>query len=320
MIFNNLFVVEKTDRLDYTLIKLLNINRSLSKKLIESNAVKVNNVLQNKPGKKIFKGDYIEVNLDMISKLSNNKLNYIKPIKIDFDVIFENDDIIVINKPINIPVHPSYKQNITLINGVVYYLKNINKNYHFVAPVNRLDKLTSGIVIFSKTYKAHKIISNLFKNRKVKKTYLAVVNGKYLGPNIITSYIYKKPYHFRYDSTTSALPNTKFAQTNVQNLIYLEKNNLSVLKIYPVTGRTHQIRVHLSSVGYPILGDTLYGGIPYKRLMLHSWAVEFEYYIDSVNSVYDKNLTKINLQTSVKEFLSYLDNIQISNVINQLSV
>lgn len=266
----------KPDRLDNAILKLdKTLYRNLVKKLILSKNVFVNHKLVTKPSKKVYFEDLISVYFQKNLQLKQTKIT---PTKMNLDVVYEDDDFLAINKDYGIVVHPScgHKED-SLLNGVVYYLiQKLNTDKFFVCPVNRIDKETSGIVIFSKNYSAHVALSKLFKSRQVKKSYLALVSNLYTGPSLITSYITKDPILRRYKSVKPDKNKSQYAETKVILKDYFDDLNFSLLELIPVTGRTHQLRVHLSEIGYPIVGDVLYGGITYKRMMLHSWKITFQ--------------------------------------------
>lgn len=266
----------KPDRLDNAILKLdKTLYRNLVKKLILSKNVFVNHKLVTKPSKKVYFEDLISVYFQKNLQLKQTKIT---PTKMNLDVVYEDDDFLAINKDYGIVVHPScgHKED-SLLNGVVYYLiQKLNTDKFFVCPVNRIDKETSGIVIFSKNYSAHVALSKLFKSRQVKKSYLALVSNLYTGPSLITSYITKDPILRRYKSVKPDKNKSQYAETKVILKDYFDDLNFSLLELIPVTGRTHQLRVHLSEIGYPIVGDVLYGGVTYKRMMLHSWKITFQ--------------------------------------------
>lgn len=193
--------------------------------------------------------------------------NHITPVKGELDILYEDEYILVVNKPYNMPVHPTkIHQNDTLANIVSYYQNIKNEKYTFRS-IFRLDKDTTGCVVIVKDL----ITYSLMKN-SITKTYLAVCEGEILKPGTIN-----KPICLADGSKMRRVVSEKgvYAITHYQPISSC--NNHTMLKIHLETGRTHQIRCHLSSVGHPLAGDSLYGG--HKEFIehqaLHCKSVEF---------------------------------------------
>ncbi len=167
------------------------------------------------------------------------------------DVIFEDDDLLVINKPSGISVHPTFNHpNGTLCNAVAAYLKNKNNPSSVARAVGRLDKVTSGVMIFAKNaYAASKLNGNLDK------TYLAVVNGITDESGFIEAPIFRPDLNKTIRSVDSR---GDYALTTYKTLF--RYNNISAVEVKTETGRTHQIRVHFSHIGHALVGDEMYGG------------------------------------------------------------
>ena len=240
-------------RIDKFLAEEINIiSRSKIKESIILKNVKVNgkNV---KPSFKISSGEIINIDLP------SGETSLLKPEKINFKVIHEDNDIIVVNKPSNLVVHPgSGNKSGTLVNGLVYHFKKLSKINGQIRPgiIHRLDKNTTGIMIIAKNDFSHQFISHQFEKRTVSKKYVALVWGlvKEDFGKIETSIIRdnKKRTLFKTGK------NGRAALTEFKVLDRFE--NLTFLELKPKTGRTHQIRVHMSSIGHPIFADVDYGG------------------------------------------------------------
>lgn len=260
-----------SDRLDHFLQdKLTSFSRSKVKKVILHSGVLVNGFVERKPSRRLKFGDQIEVLKNGVVGIFRPK-NYISPLEMDLKFLYEDSDIIVVDKPYGYVVHPSFGHfGDSILNGVYHYLSKSNVFFENISPVHRLDKDTSGVIVFSKNSRSHHFYSNAFKNRDVQKSYLCFVSSKFsfLEKNI-TSYIADAPKNRRYYSTSES-KGASFAETFVRLLSYDQEKSMSLLAVYPKTGRTHQIRVHLSELGFPIVGDLLYGGDSYTRLMLHA--------------------------------------------------
>ena len=277
--------LKKRTRLDsYIGMVYPTLSRSTVKKLILSKVVKVNNEF-TKFNKILVEGDLIMFDEQALQNyISQTTITEIEPVKIPLDIIFEDEDIIVLNKDEGVVVHPSYNHlNDTLMNGLIYHIQNSKSPFARIRPVNRLDKETSGIILFSKNLESHNFYSRQFKKREVTKEYLAVVKGDFKeelrSGNYakVSGFIGKSPEGFRYRVATDSLKN-EYAETDIYFKTYLYKDEyqFSHLKVIPHTGRTHQIRVHLASLGYPIVGDTLYNGMPYSRVLLHSHTLKIK--------------------------------------------
>lgn len=260
--------LKKNTRIDnYLSTQLTTISRSVSKRLILEGLIKVNEK-KIKPSYKINDGDTLFIDHEGIKEyiLSNN-VNEMPGTKMNLEIIFEDENSIIINKESGVVVHPSYNHlSDTLMNGLSFYNPLIK-----FRPVHRLDKETSGIILFSKNIEAHNYYSKQFKQRTVEKIYYALVDGNYNDEyQLISSQISKFADNRTYKSTD--LIKGDYAETEVyfDRFIKREDKTYSLLKVKPKTGRTHQIRVHLSEKEFPIVGDSLYGGEVALRLMLHA--------------------------------------------------
>lgn len=194
-------------------------------------------------------GDILKIDMNFIETSDN-----IVPTKMDLNIIFEDDYLLVINKPAGIPVHPScnYYEN-SLSNGVKYYFNSIGLNRK-IRPVNRLDKDTSGLVIFAKHEYIQDMLVKQMKNNTFKKEYLALLNGNLSKTSgTINAPISRK---------SGSIMEREISDTGETAISHFEliKNfdNYCLVKYTLETGRTHQLRVHSKYIGHPILGDTLY--------------------------------------------------------------
>ena len=216
--------------------------------------------------KKVDFGDVLCINLP------EEKSENIPPVDIPLDIVFEDEDILVVNKPSNLPTHTSCGHfEDTLANGVMFYYKD--QNFVFRA-VNRLDRDTTGLVLIAKNQYAANNLSLQIKENKIKKTYLAICEGEFQKKTgtIIA------PIKRESDGALKRIVDDsgQYAETDYTVLTY--KNGYSLVKILLKTGRTHQIRVHMSYIGHPLYSDFLYGTeIENERVRLHCESLEFSH-------------------------------------------
>ena len=219
-----------------------------------------------------------------INYIENDESENIVPVNLPFEIIYEDEDIMVINKPSDMPVHPAINNfENTLANGIAYYFTS--KGEHFVFRcINRLDRNTSGLLIVAKHRLSSAILSGYMKKRMIHREYIALVAGLFedktgtidLPIARINDSIIERCVDF--EKGQSAITHYEVIKEYKGNSSpYLE--DCSLLKIHLETGRTHQIRVHFSYIGHPLLGDSLYNKKPgiLKRQALHSHILEFNH-------------------------------------------
>lgn len=202
---------------------------------------------------------------------------YVSPAaeNISLDVVYEDRDLAVINKQAGLVVHPAPgNPGHTLVNALLHRfdtLSDINPGRPGI--VHRLDKETSGLLVIAKNNSAHLDLARQFAEHSIQRKYIAIVKGKMeFDENIIELPIARHPTK-RKSMAVSFLESSKYAKTHYRTL--KRGAEFSLVELRPFTGRTHQLRVHLSHMGHPILGDTKYGGPKFSRMALHAQSVGF---------------------------------------------
>ena len=306
-------VTDKGIRLDIFLCQHFNfLSRTKIKHFILNNKILINDK-QESPSF-ILKG---EEKINYNFSMSNSITNIISE-NINLDIIYEDDYLVVINKPSGLVVHPGNGiENGTLVNGLSYHfskLSSINK----ISPgiVHRLDKETSGVILIAKDDYTHWKLSKQFEERTIKKVYRALVWGNIKHSGIIQGSIIRDRNNrtkFKLGSENKG----RFSESKFKKIDYFAP--LSYVEIHPKTGRTHQIRVHLESISHPIICDSTYGGglkriksyhMKYNKILklvinsinrvaLHAYSIEI---------IHPKTLKKIKFISPIpNDFISILN-------------
>ncbi|MCG3566788.1 MAG: RluA family pseudouridine synthase [Candidatus Phytoplasma australasiaticum] len=261
-------------RLDYFVTIQIGFTKSQVQKLIANQKVLVNNNLAKKSA--ILKHqDVVMLNLTELIK----KNNCLYPVNLNLEIVYEDDYLAVINKPANLIVHPSSSfQGITLVNGLLYQLKDFNKMpwNERMGIIHRLDKDTTGLILVGKTIEVVDKMQKMLQSRDVKRIYYALIEG-FLNKSGTINLPIKRDY--RNPLKMSVTSQGKIAITHFTTL--KKFNNYSLVELQLETGRTHQIRVHLSYLKHPIIGDPLYNKKKYlvssqllhakKLYFMHPW-------------------------------------------------
>ena len=256
-------------RLDVILAKLIpDLTRSNLKKIIEQKQVRINNLVENSPSKKLKTEDVVEINL-----ISTEEIK-ILPTDIKLDIIYEDKDILIINKPAGMVVHPgagNYKE--TLVNALIYkYKNNLSDVNGTTRPgiVHRIDKETSGLLVIAKNNKAHSSLGKQFSDHTIQRTYQALAWGVLRPLNSRVETLIGRSRKNRQLMSVTEITGKK-SITNYKTLkIFNIKDipKISFLECELETGRTHQIRVHMAYKGNSLLGDQQYGkkNIRFKKI------------------------------------------------------
>ena len=205
--------------------------------------------------------------------------------EIKLKIIFEDENVVVINKQAGIQVHPSHNEKTnTIANALIKYFPKI-KNVHdeskdaFLRPgiVHRLDKDTSGVLAVAKNQKAFNELKKLFKDRKISKKYVAICEGIFAQKEGLIEKPIARSTSYRKQVIARENTLTKIRKAETRYKVIKEQDNFSVVEVFPKTGRMHQIRIHLASEGHPVVGDLVYGkNSSVKRQLLHAEELKFE--------------------------------------------
>ena len=278
----------------------------------ETQPIRIDKFLSNRPEvfsrsklKDLFKKGQIRVNQKRVKKSyhlnPDDEIEFEPPTsrpqtyqaqKVDFELLFEDKYLAVVNKPAGVVVHPGAgNKDQTLLNGLIYHFGQKQKEVTRCGIVHRLDKSTSGVMVISKDEKTHSHLCDMFAKREVLKSYYAIVLGNLGGCGVIDSPIKRSSKNFR-----KMVVDFSGKKAFTRYCVKKQFDGFSFLELFPKTGRTHQIRVHLASIGNPILGDETYCGqkraiknvqfekqkkMKYlfanylRRVALHSFRIEF---------------------------------------------
>ncbi len=266
------FVVDKPGvRLDkYVGERCPELSRTYAQKLIGGGYITVNDRVA-KAGVKLNIGDKVNI------IIPPTPLSPLSPEDIPLNIIYEDDDLLVIDKPAGLAIHPAPGHpSHTLVNAILSYLPSLPDTGDSLRPgiVHRLDKDTSGLMLVAKSSMAQVNLINQFKARSVVKAYLALVKGHLTPENgIIEAPIGRDP---RNRKRMAVVAEGREARTEYYVIKYI--GDYTLLEVRPETGRTHQIRVHLSAIGYPVVGDKVYGvkSAYLSRQFLHACRLGFK--------------------------------------------
>lgn len=228
-----------------------------------------------------------EIKLFLSDETIENFSEKVEVVKVDhnLDILYEDENVLIINKPAGVLSQKAQKDDISLIEHITAYLlesgqitKEQLKSFH-PGVCNRLDRNTSGIIIAGKTLLGLQTMSDLLKTRNIDKYYQCIVKGKITKKQCIEGYLEKNRSHNKVTITKEAKEGADFIKTEYEPLVATE--DFTLLKVKLLTGKSHQIRAHLHSIGHPVIGDGKYGDVPTNKMLrkeyklkhhlLHSW-------------------------------------------------
>ncbi|MGI6395166.1 MAG: RluA family pseudouridine synthase [bacterium] len=301
-----------TQRVDVFLSSLFSVSRAKIQKNIALENLSVNGITVKKNSFNRFtKGMEIEFEMEPVEEL------HVCPEKMDLNIVFENENFLILNKPAGLVVHPGAgNHNGTLINGIMHYfnLKNIEAKGNSRRPwlVHRLDKNTSGLLVVAKTSTSFEELTKIIAERKILREYVLIVNGHLKTPKgTVTTFHGRDPLN-----RLKFSPNVNIGKKAVTHYeVITEYKYCSLVKATLETGRTHQIRMHFSYLGHPIVNDSLYGGeiktanpaLNKKlslapRQLLHAKTLQFELFRE-------KYLFELEIPEDMRNILNSLENI-----------
>lgn len=295
-----MIVEESGQRIDKYIAEKQELSRVAVQRLIEKGNILVN-------GKKAKPSYAVQVGDEVIIQMPEAKETDLKPQDIPLDIIYEDNDIIVVNKAKGMVVHPAVgNPDGTLVNAIMAHCKgNLSGIGGELRPgiVHRLDKDTSGLLIIAKNDKAHLRISEQIQNRQVKKTYLALVKG--IVPENEATIKMPIGRSTKDRKKMAVTPKGKEAITHFKVLERFEK--YTYLEVNIETGRTHQIRVHMAEIGHPVVGDMVYSNgkneFNIEGQMLHAYRLEFKHPITEKEMCLEASLPEYfkNILLKLKE-------------------
>lgn len=259
-------------RIDKYISEVTEYSRSTITKMLQNELILVNDK-PCKPSYQVKENDEITILQDYQEE------THLKPTKMDLNIVYEDDDILVINKPTGLVVHPGSgnKEN-TLANGLLYYTEDLSNTNGEERPgiVHRLDKDTSGLMLVAKSNKAHAKLTEDFQVHAIKREYIALLCGVFPHKKAKIDAPIGRDTKNRKKMEVTAI-NSKSAITHLEVLKHYTKNTLVRLQLE--TGRTHQIRVHMKYIGYPVFNDPVYGKqiIDSVGQFLHSRTIDFSH-------------------------------------------
>ena len=285
------------ERIDKYLSENTNYSRSKIKEMLDKGLIKVNGEVV-KASFKVDSDDKIDIPLDYVKPIS------IKGEDINLDILYEDDDIMVINKPSGMVVHPGNgNTEHTLVNALINHTNDLSSSNGDIRPgiVHRIDKDTSGTLLVAKNDKVHNILAEGFKNKTIKREYIALLKGVYPHKEALIDAPIGRDPNNRLKMTVTDI-NSKNAITHMK--VIKRYNDYTLVSLRLETGRTHQIRVHMKYIGYPVYNDPVYTKdkcTPFGQF-LHAKSLEFNHPISGEHMYFEAPLPE--------EFDSFIKNLK----------
>ena len=309
---NKIYIVEEINRLDKFISVELNESRNQIEQLIKKGFVKVNDKIQKRPGIKLKINAKVEIDFEAIEEEKNQIQKTKEHVDFDVEIIYEDDDILVVNKPYNLTVHgaPSVK-DATLVDWLKaknFSLSTISgEERHGI--VHRIDKGTSGVMVIAKNNESHVHLSKQLEAKSMGRYYLALVDMPLKEHVVIQNEIGRNPNN---RLQMKVLTSGRFAKSAFAKLALSKDETSELISCKLFTGRTHQIRVHLNSINRHIIGDNLYGFKgelnKIKRFYLHAYNL----YLIHPKTNKKMNFTA-NIADDMKAFLNKNFNMEKTN-------
>jgi 23S rRNA pseudouridine1911/1915/1917 synthase len=308
-----IFIVEQEQdqRLDaYLAVCLPNESRTMLKNQIKSGAVVVNDVVVTKPAYLVQTEDKITLETKKEELISTK----IHAVDLQLQVLYEDGDCFVLYKPLGVSVHPGHSSDpneVTLLHGIAHLFAE--HSLLFVeshALVHRLDKNTTGCILVAKHKQAYAYLQSQFQNRTVNKTYLAIVHGVPKQPVATINAPIGRSVHDRTKMSVTVQTNSRSAQTGYSVLTCNTDRSATLVECKLYTGRTHQIRVHMASIGHPLVADTAYETKQYTSVltqisMINLHAYQLEFFSEAINKT-------VTVQAALpKDFIKNLELLSV---------
>ena len=292
-----IIVTENQERLDKYLANNTEHSRSTIIKMLDNGFIKVNGKIE-KASYKVRVNDCIDIEDGFVEETD------IVPVKMDINIVYEDDDLIVVDKPSGLVVHPgSGNYDNTLVNGLMHYTNSLSDINGEERPgiVHRIDKDTSGLLVIAKNNKSHAILSEYFKKHdNIKREYIALICGNFPHDSAtIDAPIGRDPKDRKKMTVTAT--NSKEAITHLK--VLKKYKDYTLVSLILETGRTHQIRVHMNYIGYPVYNDPVYNTKKASEFgqFLHSHKIDFIHPITNKEMHFESPLPE--------EFQNFIDSL-----------